>query len=252
MEELALEHVQSLIFLHDLSEDKIRFLNGHVKRLLGHNPAEPLSGSNFRKLIDPEDLALFDDLVGNLGIYEPGERVDLKLRVHSREDGERWLHGSYSVVDHAPDGSPRAALAVLEDMTDRHRLLDALERKAFELEATLSALPDAYLRVDRNLVVTRCLHAPRVGFIANCKEIVGRPLDRALPAGVHRLVRGLVESATSLRKPMGSEFLFPENPESSFEIRLIPLLRDELMIIFRSLSERALAERDAREQRGRR
>lgn len=247
--ELAAKYAQGILFVVDHPKGRVQFLNSRAEAILGRKTAtvEPLA--LVRSWVLPEDLASLDSLPELFEVIDVGEAIETQLRLHHASGALTRMRGIHVLLAKGKHGVASQSLVTLEDVTETHHLFESLERKAHELEAALGALPDAFFRLDARRRVIRCFPGEWRPGDWDAASAVGQPIEQVLPPDVASLVMGALDRVALGREASSVDQLLPERPEASFEARIVPFLRDEVMLVLRDLGSRARAERDLLQQR---
>ena len=161
------EHTAIGIALVDLEEHPMAS-NPALVRLLGYS-AEELRGMRFSEFTHPDDVGIdrtfFQELVANQRKY-----YQIEKRYLTKDGREIWGLLTASLVrDDA--GQPLFAIGMVDDITARKQaeeqvqhLLQATERWAAEMDATIESIADAVIIYTPRLEVARCNRATSVLF----------------------------------------------------------------------------------------
>lgn len=211
--------------------------NAALAALLGYPEAAALHGVDFGR-----DL-LFDfaECAGLLARHVPGgEGGRVEVRFKRRDGNPVWVQ----LDAHALSGS-RGGIRRLEgfvhDITARRDAEEALRRTADELRLTIEALPDIYLRCDREGRILAA-HAGDPGdLLAPVGQLVGILMDDLLPPALKdRHQAALAEMRAGRGAPFEYELEFPDG-RRYFEARLMPLPAGEWLAIIRNITDRHTA-----------
>jgi PAS domain S-box-containing protein len=110
--------------------------NLRISEMLGYSGAE-LRRMTFRDLTHPEDLAVTDELVGQL-IAGTIPRYVIEKRYLHKDGRTVWVRVTVTLL-RDPDGSVDRFIGVIDDISDRKQTEEALRDARARLEATLSA-----------------------------------------------------------------------------------------------------------------
>ncbi|HTZ09879.1 MAG TPA: ATP-binding protein [Acidimicrobiales bacterium] len=127
---------------YDVPGRRLSHASPNIERLLGI-PAE-LALADLGAVVarfHPESAAQLDAMVAGAG--GGAQRGEILLRFRRDPDSEDWRQAEavYS-VDAGPDGQPRAVVAYLVDVSDRHLAQRAAEDRRLLLESIFHASPD--------------------------------------------------------------------------------------------------------------
>jgi diguanylate cyclase (GGDEF)-like protein/PAS domain S-box-containing protein len=143
----------------------------NLEKVYGLRPASALTFPAFLDRVVPEDRHLF--LRRDL---EVGAGFDIDYRVE-REDGIAWLRSRGRVVGDE-SGTPVAIRGTTVDITASVRAEQARAEADAVYRETLQAVPDAFIGVDADGLVTDWNPAAGAMFGWSADEAVGSPVDR--------------------------------------------------------------------------
>ena len=130
------ETIPDTLYLYDLHERRLVFVNHQLSDALGHGREElevlgaPVPG----ELVHPEDAAALTEFRKRLDETTDGEILELEYRVRHADGSYRWVSDRGVVFDRTPDGGPRQILGLVRDVTPRRRSEEELSRQAAELQ----------------------------------------------------------------------------------------------------------------------
>ena len=125
-----------ILYLFDIREERILYVNQQVTRVLGDCPIAPGMGVAFlRERLHPEALA---ELPTGIGTWFEGvaddQVVETEIRVKDAAGAWRWIHSRNIVFARDVDGTPRQVLGTAQDVTARKRA----DERARQHEAALA------------------------------------------------------------------------------------------------------------------
>jgi two-component system sensor kinase FixL len=112
-----------ILYLFDVREQRVLYVNQQVTRVLGYGPIAPEMGLAFlRERVHPEELPQFPTVIGAWfeGVADD-QVVEKEIRVKDAAGGWRWIHSRNIVFARDVDGSPRQVLGTAQDVTERKR-----------------------------------------------------------------------------------------------------------------------------------
>ena len=134
----------SWIYVFDLDDLSIHYLNRSVLRDLGYPPeSEHLTRlDDLRSFIPPEDHARLTQLI-RTWVDLPNEHVHAaEYRVHDAAGAIRWFFGRETVFSRHPDGRVHQVLGTLDDITEQKRSSEALRRSEQRWQFALEGARD--------------------------------------------------------------------------------------------------------------
>jgi PAS domain S-box-containing protein len=166
-------------------DGRLLMVNAALCRMLGYAETE-LLGRTYLDLTHPDDRGRVATLVEEMA---RGERdaMDVEKRYVHRDGSSVWVHVTSSLVKDG-SGQPLYRILVVQDITGRKRAEQALQASQERLAAIIGTATDAIVTLDGNQRVVLFNAAAETIFGCTAPEIIGKPIDRFLPArfrGVH-------------------------------------------------------------------
>jgi len=112
-----------ILYLFDVREQRILYVNQQITRVLGYGPMVPELGVAFlRERVHPEELSQLPTAMGAWfeGVADD-QVVEKEIRVKDAAGGWRWIHSRSVVFARDVDGSARQVLGTAQDVTERKR-----------------------------------------------------------------------------------------------------------------------------------
>ena len=119
-----------ILYLFDVREQRVLYVNRQMTRVLGYGPIAPEMGLPFlRERVHPEELAQLPTAIGRWfeGVADD-QVVETEIRVKDAAGAWRWIHSRTIVFARDVDGNPRQVLGTAQDVTERKRA-DELARQ---------------------------------------------------------------------------------------------------------------------------
>mgnify|MGYP005839820627 CR=1 FL=1 len=161
-----------------------------------------------------------------------------------RGDGKSFSVEYATRVDEAAwpgDG----AILVFSDTTQRKEVERRLLLAASELRAVFTALPDLYLWLDSDGVITHYRAGSRADLHLPPHLLLGRRMPEVFPPAVRRQLQDAIARVQSTRSLATTEYsLATQAGEQDYEARLVPLLQGHVLAVIRNISERRGLERE--------
>jgi PAS domain S-box-containing protein len=113
----------SVIYVHDLFENKTIFTNRQVEELLGYSPPEVrrIAARWFMSIMHPEDLPRAEEHLQRLSQSREGEILEVEYRLRDKADQWHWFTSRDTVFTRTADGRVRQIVGSAQDITDRRR-----------------------------------------------------------------------------------------------------------------------------------
>ena len=139
----------SIVYVLDLNEDRVAWVNSRCTALLGYSPEE-ITAADYEtllcRLLHPDDIARLN--LRRLGTRSEdlgdGQVRAMELRVRHVDGPWRWLHCREVVLRRGPAGRPLHVLGAAEDVTDR-KLAEGAMLRAKEVAESASRAKSEFL-----------------------------------------------------------------------------------------------------------
>lgn len=131
-----LETTPNLLYLIDLIDHRIAFVNRQVMDILGY-PAHTIQGMTMGELaemIHPEDREMLSRHRAAIAHFQESDVLELEFRVRHTSGAWRWLRVRETVFDYTTDKQPHRLLGTAVDITERRQATIALEFAKSEAE----------------------------------------------------------------------------------------------------------------------
>jgi diguanylate cyclase (GGDEF)-like protein/PAS domain S-box-containing protein len=207
--------------------------NETLARLLGR-PVEALRGTRFfehlpRALAEPCRVHLAEAI-----------RSGRPFHFEDQRDGLYFDNRLFPILD--GEGRVTKVAVFSLDITERKRAEETLRQTTAELQSVFRALPDLCFRWARDGRVLGCMTSdvrrPCVDWTP------GRRLQDLLPPSLGERLQQAIVQALDLNSTVSLEFpLVETGGEHLFEVRLAPLLEDEVIAVIRDITAHKQAER---------
>jgi two-component system, LuxR family, sensor kinase FixL len=115
-----------ILYLFDVQEQRVLYVNKQMTRVLGYGPIAPEMGLAFlRERLHPEELAELPTAIGAWfeGVTDD-QVVEAEIRVKDAAGAWRWIHSRNIVFARDVAGNPRQVLGTAQDVTERKRADD--------------------------------------------------------------------------------------------------------------------------------
>ncbi|MBW4654142.1 MAG: response regulator [Kaiparowitsia implicata GSE-PSE-MK54-09C] len=114
-----LETTPNLLFLYDLQQQRIVFLNRQVQDMLGYSAyvIREMDNESLRRLVHAEDLATLDKNLQHVLSLTDGEACEASYRLRHASGEWRWLRTRYTIFDRSEAGQPHCILGTTTDIT---------------------------------------------------------------------------------------------------------------------------------------
>ena len=211
-------------------DGRFTYISPSVAKVLGRTPDETMA-MPWEDIFTPDSLTLVQQgFARALADVAAGRPVQFRERLEERRglggDATVWTDVMATSLYDA-EGRCIEILGITRDITEQKRIEDELRSTRDRLEATLDALPDLMLRVDRQGRIHDCHIAPGCDWCSSCnalesirdchiegrtpyqlppKEILGRSLTEILPESASRVVREALSEAAERGSHRGGSY----------------------------------------------
>lgn len=133
--------IPQILYLFDLSEGKVVYLNQQSITLMGYSPEEICEGGPqwLRDRFHPDDQYLCDQLPTRFTTLSDQDVLSTEYQFRHKNGEWRWFNTREVVFARDANGNPTQILGSVQDITDSKRAEVALKRANLELE-NLAAL----------------------------------------------------------------------------------------------------------------
>jgi diguanylate cyclase (GGDEF)-like protein/PAS domain S-box-containing protein len=133
--------IPKILYLFDLVEGKVIYLNQQSSTLMGYSPEEIFQGGSqwLRDRFHPEDQYLCDQLPTRFATLSDTDVLSTEYQFQHKNGEWRWFNTRQVVFARDSSGNPIQILGSVEDITDDKQAEVALKRANLELES-LAAL----------------------------------------------------------------------------------------------------------------
>jgi PAS domain S-box-containing protein len=189
-------------------------------------------GDSFLTVVDPEDLPMMIDLLSSV----PEKDFEVEYRIVKADGEVRWLRTRGFVIRR--EGNERHRLAgVTEDVTERKRAEEGLQKSETRTRALLQAMPDLMFRVNRAGFVLDYYAQPTARLYRMPTSLLGARAAEVFPELADRFLARVAEALQT-----GAVASFEYHVESrgeiaDYEARFAPTPDDEVLVVVRDITE---------------
>ncbi len=242
----------NIIFLYNVQKQINVYANQATYSILGYTPQEVQAiGVEFLpNLLHPEDFAKFSANVALLNKAVDGEIIDIEYRIRHANGEWRWLYSRDSVFSRDEDGQVLLTIGAAQDITDRKRAEEALQRSEAHQRALISAIPDLIMRINREGTYLEFLASPKFHILGNnnVADLVGLNIFQILSHDLAQQRINYIHQALDTNSIQIYEQSFPVNDRIQFEeVRIVPYTEDEVLLLVRDISDYKLTEERLRQ-----
>ncbi len=230
-----------IIHVFDLATQRSLFVNRPLDSLFGYT-AETIARISLdvmRHLVHPDDAGRVIAHYLSLGTAADGQVIEQECRMRTGDGYERWFASRDLVFARDDRGRPSQILSIAQDITASKRTEQALAASEARLLALRDALPDL-LFIVRDDGTFLEFYAPRhADMLVPPVEFLGRPMAEVLPPeSAARALQAIAQVHESGELALFEDALTFGQRDHIFEIRVAPIIGDELLFVVRDSTER--------------
>jgi len=202
--------IPEVVYLYDVVEQRIRYVNQQMRGTLGHNPEEfrRQDLAFFATFVHPEDLGRLRNQHQSLLSAEEGASSEAECRVKHANGEWRWVRNRLSVVSKTPEGKSRLIGGTAQDITARKAAEDALQQNYRLVEAVIESIPDVIFVKDLKGRYLLLNSAGARLFNCSAADVLGKTESDVLPPAEARHSRSADLHALLSQTPETTEETF--------------------------------------------
>ena len=130
----------NLLYLYDVIEDQIVYINPLVNDILGYTREEvrKMGGGFYRSVLHPDDLEDYQSFRQRVSESKEGDVIEHEYRMRTKQEEWRWFHSRDVVFKRTHDGLLKLILGTAADVTERKKAEDELRRSREQLRNLLA------------------------------------------------------------------------------------------------------------------
>ncbi len=176
----AIEQANVAFWRWSFAQDKLTYWSDNYLRLGGFEDV-PDTYDKMLAAVHPDDRALV------LKTYTDADKgvasFDVEYRVIDSTGTTRHLH-EHADVEYDTNGRAIAHVGIIRDISDIKRADTALRQSEARLSSILQTAPEAVIVTDKNQIIQHFNQSAEAMFGYKADELLGRTLDKLLPANV--------------------------------------------------------------------
>ena len=221
------------------------YMSSDVDNITGYPSSDFINNSvrSYASVICKDDNDN-DELIARA--IEADEIWDIEYRVIRKDGSVCWVHERGRGVNDE-DGKTIYIDGLILDITDRKNIESQLKESEMRHRALVWAIPDLLFRYNREgvyldvVVKDEKLLYHKVMQLKNYKDLVGKNLADVLPTEITDKLMNGIRKALSSGEIQIIEYSYPaDDKEYSFEARLAPIDKTEVVSIVRDVTEREI------------
>ena len=168
-----LNEIECAVIIADL-EGKIIIANNVAAVLNGYNNSSELVGHWVKELICEDEYSQFKTHTANCFKNKNGYGGKREYRLNRPDNKEVFIE-SKSLLFRDEDGEPEGFVSVLQDVTDRKHIEDALKNERYLFRTLMNNIPDAIYYKDKesNFIKINAVMAAKF-YLQNPAEAIGK------------------------------------------------------------------------------
>ena len=219
-------------------------INERWAEIIGYSLDEisPVTINTWFKYAHPEDLIVSEQLLERVFNCK-SSYYDYECRMKHRNGNWVWIHDRGKVVDWTIEGKPLLMAGTHSDISNRKLTEQNLIISEERANSLIEAIPDMMFSLDKNGVY--------LDFKANIEDlyhqedsIIGKNNHDVAPREFAELIDKKMEQAFEIGKMQVFEYKLPvpERGLRSYEARMMPIGKEEVMVIARDITDEKLIE----------
>jgi PAS domain S-box-containing protein len=233
-----------VIYVYNVRWRRIAFLGHRVRDVLGFTAARShrLKLAEFEGLVHPADLAGFRRHLAAIGRAAEGEILSQELRIKGADGHYRWLRSRDSVLARTDEGSVSKIVGVVTNIDESRRGNADVLAASSRTDDILATIGDCYIALDRHYRIVDMNPKAESWLQLRREDALGHSyLKLVAPTGEHaEAVRLAIEE----RVPRSIEIQSQRRAGAWLDLHIGPS-RDGASVLFRDITERKRAEREA-------
>ena len=148
----------NLLYLYDVREDQVAYINPVVEELLGYTPEEVKKmGAGFlRTLLHPDDLGDYQAFRERVSMAQDGDVAEHEYRMRTKKGEWRWFYSRDVAFKRTSEGILKLLLGVAQDVTERKKAEDELRKSREQLRNLLAHAQS--VREEERTRISRQIH----------------------------------------------------------------------------------------------
>jgi PAS domain S-box-containing protein len=237
-----------VIYVYHVQWRRIAFLGHRVREVLGFAAARShrLKLEDFERLVHLEDLAGFRRHLAAVECAADGEILSQELRIEGADGHYRWLRSRDTVLARSDGGAVSKVVGIVTNIDEAKRGNMDHTASSCRLDDILATIGDCYIAVDRHYRIVDLNAKAESWLNVRREDAVGQAYCKivAPPPDLAEAVRLVIEQ----RVPRSMEIESRRRPGAWLDLHIHPS-RDGASVLFRDITERKRAEREAARSR---
>ncbi|HOJ30107.1 MAG TPA: PAS domain S-box protein [Spirochaetota bacterium] len=229
----------------------ITLANKKACQILGY-AYEELIGKGWFDTCVPQDMredvrnVYFELMKGNI------QPVEFYENPVVTKDGSLRLIAWHNTVLNDAHGNIIGTMSSGEDITEQKMMEIELLKSTTNLKAIVKAFPDMYIVADKDGIIQDYQFGEEMKLYATKDQVVGKKYYHIMPEHITELYRNALNEVFTYNKIVGIEYPIDIEGETRWrEARLVPMIKDRVMVVIRDVTQRkhmeiALAESEKR------
>ncbi len=227
------------------SDFRILAINKAISRMLGYPPAD-MVGRSFLEFSHSEDISHSRKQVSKMFAREL-DHYQVERRYVRRDGSTVWVNLTVWAIA-AEQGGGVHCLGILEDITERKHVEQALRESEAKNRVLLSVIPDAIFQLDEHGVFLDFIPAKGFKPVVPPDQFLGRRIHEVFPEALSGRMTSAVRDALETERIQTLEYeLEHRGRPRSFEARIVPAGERKTLAMVRDITDRKQAERALRE-----
>jgi PAS domain S-box-containing protein len=148
----------NLLYLFDVPEGRIVYINTAVKDILGYSPQDlkKMGNNLLSSVVYPEDLKALEPRIRKFALAREDDIVESEFRMRNVEGEWRWFHSRNVVFKRTGGGKLKLLLGIAQDITERRIAEESLKNSREQLRELLAHIHN--VREEERTRISREIH----------------------------------------------------------------------------------------------
>lgn len=229
----AVEQSPGIIYITD-AEGRIEYVNRKFAEITGYSADEAMG--RFPRVLDPTKNSL-EECEERWNVIRSGREWRGEFQNRKKNGEPFWETVSISSIKD-DTGAIAHFVILMEDITERKLMEQALRHGEARFRAIVSAMPDLLFRISRQGIFLDATAPDESVLVAPVDQIVGSSLETVLPLEVSDMLRTAIQDALNMNTSTAVEYVIPINTRMMhMEGRVVVSGPDEVLLIVRDITE---------------
>ncbi|MEM0979816.1 MAG: PAS domain S-box protein, partial [Cyanobacteria bacterium P01_H01_bin.58] len=239
----------NILYLYDLQTSCNVYANRAIATTLGYSAeaVQAMGNDVLPALMHPDDFKQYAHHCERLKTAQDNEIFEFEYRMRHVNGQWLWLCSRDAVFNRDGQGQVQQIIGSAQDISDRKYTEETLRRSEATNRVLIEAIPDFLIRMrtdgtELEVVNARTVHCLYPG--ATPESIHGLSIIETMPTAIAQERIHLAKTALATGNMQRQEYSFLDQGQTYYEeARIMPLWKDEVLVVVRDITERKQAER---------